>query len=505
MDFALMAPLLAQFEQAIKALEVAAPLSPASHTRTLFIGYSGGMDSELLAATAAAFMQHQGCDVTEERVRYRVCLVHVHHGLSQHADTWVKHCSQRAALYQLPLTVCRVNLDNRAGKSLEAVARDARYQALDDLMAAGDVLLTAHHQDDQLETVLLALARGFGPLGLSAMGAVQAFGAHKWQCRPFLALSRDELEEFAALFAITHIDDESNQDTRFDRNFLRHEIIPKLKQRWPAIARTASRSASLCANEYELLTEEVDVRLQRLEQYSAINGMSLCVSGLAQLSPDWQTQVLRRFIQRRQCPMPSQVQLQQVLMQIHSAKEDAKVSLHVSGCLLRRFGDGLYVATASVSDKARFEVIRQAIVTTLGQTLGQGKEALDLQLLSSQALNSQSQSEPCLRLAYPSVQLEWRLAREGARLRLPHQDEVVSVGYWGDKDISGRLRCHPSFRHQGRELKKMWQELAVAPWIREQVPLVFYNQTLVASGLWVERHALAQDQGAGWLACVTPG
>ncbi|MBV7316243.1 tRNA lysidine(34) synthetase TilS [Shewanella sp. NIFS-20-20] len=451
MSSALMAPVLAQFELGLSAL-------PPKLGRTLFIGYSGGVDSEMLAAAAAAY-QAQHPEQT-------IWLVHVHHGLSDHADTWVAHCQARAQHYQLPLTVRRVALNQAAGQSLEALARDARYHAISELMRGDDVLLTAHHEDDQLETVLLALTRGFGPLGLSAMGALQAFDEDKWQCRPFLAVSRQQLESWAQQLAIPHIDDESNQDTRFDRNYLRHEIIPRLKQRWPAIARTASRSASLCAEEYALLEQEVDSRLAKVIHTSPLNGDSLSIEAMAAFSESWQMQILRRFIQMNHCPMPSRVQLQQALMQMQMAKEDAKVSLQVSGCILRRFAGNIFVAVSRQIEgsKPRLWPLTDAVVS----------------------------------VRIGSLQWQVSFVRDGLRCRAPRQDERVELKYWGDDDISGRLRCHPSFRRQGRELKKMWQELGVAPWLRDDIPLIFYNHRLVASGLWVERDALVSDDAQGW-------
>jgi len=208
----------------------------------MIIAYSGGLDSHvLLHAVAAMRAELTGCEFIA---------VHINHGLSEKAGQWTKHCANQCEVLNITFAHINVDAKNKTGESPEAVAREVRYQAFREFMQPGDCLLTAHHQDDQAETLLIQLLRGAGPRGLAAMPYYSDF-AEGWHARPLLNFSRDELHEYAQqTFSQNQsawIDDESNSDTRFDRNFLRHEIIPKLKARFPGMAATLSRSAGLCA------------------------------------------------------------------------------------------------------------------------------------------------------------------------------------------------------------------------------------------------------------------
>ncbi|MFV0511014.1 MAG: tRNA lysidine(34) synthetase TilS, partial [Shewanella algae] len=315
----------------------------------LWLGYSGGMDSELLAYTLARFRE------THPKTPYQVSLVHVHHGLSRNADAWAAHCRQRAEHYGLNFVLRKVQLELGPRVSIEAEARRARYQAIAEQLNPGDILLTAHHQDDQLETLLLALKRGQGPKGLAAMGQAQhlaftslarisrAESAPCWQLRPMLDSSRAQIEQAVASLELPYINDESNQDTQYDRNFLRAEVIPVLKQRWPSIATTASRSAALCAEQQLLLDEVSTEKLQPLLGRCRFSGVRVLDSaGLKVLSPQWQAQLLRQFIQMQRLPLPAQVQLQQALAQLLDAREDAQLELSFKGLLLKRYGQQIY-------------------------------------------------------------------------------------------------------------------------------------------------------------------
>lgn len=433
-----------------------AQLTPPPGTQ-LVLAYSGGVDSEVLAHGLAQF--------ANRHPEYRYLLVHVHHGLSGNAGRWATHCQRRALVYGLPIKVKQVAVNTGPRVSLEAAARDARYHALAQELTAGDLLLTAHHQDDQLETLLLALKRGLGPKGLAAMGAIQAFHQDKWLLRPLLDISRQQVEQFAVTHTIEHIEDESNLDNRFDRNFLRLEVIPALRARWPAIAVTSARSAQLCAEQQALIDDEVASRLPAMLQETA-NASSpvLDLRLLAQQSAPWRAQLLRGFIDSLGFAMPSAAQLKQVLVQLIDAKEDAKVEIRLNAMVLRRFRHQLYI------DRYQPHAKLAPINIRLSDALSQHWPITD------------------------TASLQAKRCCHGVRLRLPMADERVSVRF----GAPGSLRCHPHFRDKGRELKKLWQELAVPPWMRDQVPLIYFDDHLVAAvGYWVEKRfiALADDVG----------
>ncbi|QYJ87304.1 tRNA lysidine(34) synthetase TilS [Shewanella mesophila] len=444
------------FSPATKIAELVEQLGLAPEAK-LVLAYSGGVDSQVLAVGLAEYAQ--------SHPEFNYLLVHVHHGLSTNAALWAKHCETMATQYDLPIKVKTVKVEAGPRVSIEAAARDARYAVLTQELSAGDLLLTAHHQDDQLETLLLALKRGLGPKGLAAMGRVQVFAEHAYLVRPLLDVQRQEIEEYAKLHDIAHIEDESNQDNRFDRNFLRLDVIPALKARWPSIASTASRSAQLCAEQQSLIDEEVGARLPgMLVKMPNMARPVLDLRLLAQQSQLWRAQLLRGFIDSLGFAMPSSVQLKQLLFQLLAAKEDAKVEIRLKPMVLRRFRHHLYIDRYEASPK----------------------------LMPIEIAINESASEGWL--ITENIKLELNRCDTGVRLRLPQANERVSIRF----GASGSSRCHPHFRDKGRELKKLWQELAVPPWLRDQVPLIYFNDTLVAAaGYWVEKRYLASESEVG--------
>ncbi|QGS59289.1 tRNA lysidine(34) synthetase TilS [Shewanella algae] len=472
----------------------------------LWLGYSGGMDSELLAYTLARFRQ------THPKTPYQVSLVHVHHGLSRNADAWAAHCRQRAEHYGLNFVLRKVQLELGPRVSIEAEARRARYQAIAELLNPGDILLTAHHQDDQLETLLLALKRGQGPKGLAAMGQAQHLAqtpreesAPCWQLRPMLDSSRAQIEQAVASLELPYINDESNQDTQYDRNFLRAEVIPVLKQRWPSIATTASRSAALCAEQQLLLDEVSTEKLQPLLGRCRFSGVRVLDSaGIKVLSPQWQAQLLRQFIQMQRLPLPAQVQLQQALAQLLDAREDAQLELSFKGLLLKRYGQQIY-AMAPLPGAA-FQLLDGAGAT---EDLAANPSKLTLSTKQLQAL-SQVQSLS-VGLVAPWQRLELTLADSGPRVALAQvmAPQLASLGAKVQPSdtaaapelvmgLKGSYRCQPHNRDKGRELKKLWHELGVPPWLRDRVPLLMQNGRLLAlAGGFVERSALASGAEPG--------
>nr|WP_085851151.1 tRNA lysidine(34) synthetase TilS [Klebsiella pneumoniae] len=357
--------------------------------RQLLVAFSGGLDSTVLL--------HQLVLLREQDPSLTLRAVHVHHGLSAHADDWVAHCRQICQQWQVPLVVHHVTLA-RGGLGVEAHARAARYQAFQDTLNAGEVLVTAQHQDDQCETLLLALKRGSGPTGLSAMAPSSAFAGSRL-LRPLLNETRESLRQWALAHQLSWIEDESNQDDTYDRNFLRLRVIPVLRERWPHFSEAVARSASLCAEQEQLLDEMLAAELASLV---AEDG-SLAIAPLATMSPPRRAALLRRWLAGQQAPMPAREVPERLWHEVALAREDAS---------------------------------------------------------------------PCLRLADGLGELT---LQPGGRLRPPSADEPVTVRF----RASGHL--HIVGRHGGRKLKKLWQELGVAPWRRDTTPLLFYGETPIAA------------------------
>ncbi|MBW8182456.1 tRNA lysidine(34) synthetase TilS [Shewanella nanhaiensis] len=431
----------------------------------LVLAYSGGVDSEVLAQGLSSY--------AKSHPEFRYLLVHVHHGLSSNADAWVTHCQKQASDYQLPIEVVQVQVETGPRLSIEAEARRARYKAITSFMDTGDVLLTAHHLDDQLETVLLALKRGLGPKGLSAMGTLQVFDGDKQLLRPLLSVSREQIEAKASSLSLPHIEDESNTDDKYDRNFLRLQIIPKLKSRWSAIATTASRSAALCAQQQAVIDDEVSARLPNfIEQVPHGEGTALNLELLGHQTPNWQALLLRGYIESSGFAPVSQVQLEQLLSQLLTAKPDANLEVRIADMLVRRFREKAYLSSF------RQESYKPRTLSTVELRLER-----DIHLI--QEIN--------IPLS-PNIRVEVIEADGEERVRQPSIEEKVSVRF----SAVGSMRCHPHNRQKGRELKKLWQEYGVPPWERERVPLIFYNEKLVcAVGYWVEHSFQSAEHETG--------
>ncbi|ABZ77514.1 tRNA(Ile)-lysidine synthetase [Shewanella halifaxensis HAW-EB4] len=429
----------------------------------LVLAYSGGVDSEILAHGLAQF--------AKVSPHFECLLVHVHHGLSANADTWAEHCLTQAKHYDLDCTVKRVEVKLAPRLSVEAQARSVRYEALLSELSNNDILMTAHHQDDQLETVLLALKRGLGPKGLSAMGKVQRFNQQHWIIRPLLDCSKDEIEAYAKRYEITHIQDESNFDDKYDRNFLRLDVIPKLKQRWPSIAATTSRSAELCALQQSVLDEEIALKLPNIQLRKG-NDWVLDLERLAQYSSAWQSLLLRGHMDALGFAPPSKVQGEQILAQLLDAKADANVEIRLTDVIIKRFKSEGYFLLPQKN----------------AQYAADKKGLSNIQLNKIEELINRVIELPT------GDNFSTEACQTGLRLRLPLSSEQVSIEF----ALPGSTRCHPHNRSKGRELKKVWQECGLAPWKRGTVPLLCYDGKLVAAvGYWIEKSYLATADDVG--------
>jgi tRNA(Ile)-lysidine synthase len=269
---------------------------------------------------------------------------HVHHGLSPNADSWLAHCASSAAVLGVAFDHRRVTVEK--GKSgTEAAARKLRYAALGDMCRAHGVglLLTAHHLDDQAETVLLQLLRGSGPAGLSGMDAANTAASllgngELVMARPLLPVARTELEAHAAAHGVTWVDDESNSDPRYARNALRHQVMPVLAQAFPGFAQRFARSAAHAQSAQRLLTE-----LATQDLAASLDGDAVDVTRLRSMSLDRIYNMLRHWFGTRGLSMPSTAWLAEMVTQLLEARYDAQLLVTHPDCHVRRHRDRLYL------------------------------------------------------------------------------------------------------------------------------------------------------------------
>lgn len=436
-------------------------LNHIGESTRLVLALSGGLDSRVLLHLLARFK----CDYPQ----YDYLTVHVHHGLSDNADRWLQQCQQWSQQADIPFVAEKVQLELGNRISLEQAARTARYQVLSQHLNSSSLLLTAHHQSDQLETFLLALKRGSGPKGLSAMAMDGKLESARL-LRPMLDASRADMLIYAEQHQLDWIEDESNLDTRFDRNFIRHQVAPILRQRWPNIEKTVARSAALCAQQESLLNELLYERYKRMCSEDG----ALSVSLLKEQSEAARGAILRLWLQEQGFLMPSAKQLTQIWQDVALAQADAAPVFRYGNAHIGRHQQQLWVFGA-IQDLSA-EVLDWDIKQPLTLPDGLGR----LELKARNALESFDATS----LAASSIQT----------LSLPVGYNQIKVTF----SATG-IHAHPQDRQHGRSLKKLLQEYQIPTWQRQRIPfLVDGSELIAAAGLFVGKPYSGADYQLIW-------
>lgn len=402
------------------------------HTKIL-VGFSGGVDSTVLLHGLVRLRD-------EYQLPLELTAIYVHHGLNTKADDWLVHCEQFCQQWNVTFISEKVNVDVKDG-GIENGARAARYQAYRQYLQPQQVLATAQHQDDQAETFLLALKRGSGPAGLSSMPAKMPF-EHSYLLRPLLNITRKQIEIYANQQGLHWIEDDSNQDDRYDRNFLRLHVMPLFTQRWAHFSQAVTRSAALCGEQEALLDELLDSELNLLVD----KNNSLDIDALSTSSVIKRNALLRRWFSCQNRVMPSREQILRLWEEVALAKDGAEPKLRLFQDEVRRYKQRLYLVPVinEPTDKILTWSLSQPLV--LPEALG---------VLIAHSTREQNQK---------------------MAIREPYSSETVTVRFG---------LTQPSLRIVGRELprhsKKIWQELGIAPWRRTRIPLIYYNDTLIAA------------------------
>ena len=402
------------------------------------VAFSGGLDSSVLLHVLAESREQHGKPLLA---------VHVDHRLHADSARWRETCAEAARTLDVDFSAEIVEVDPRAGGGLEAAARDARYAALARHVGDGDWLLSAHHQDDQAETLLLNLLRGSGPIGLAGIGRVRRFAAG-WLVRPLIDTPRAALEAYAESVKLRWLDDPANAEQRFDRNYLRHEILPRLNARWPGVVARLARSAALSGDAASLLDQLAAIDLESVGEGPG----RLSLDALSELSRSRQRNVLRRAMRQAGLPAPSAAQLTVILDELPAARKDAQPAVRWPGGVARRYREGLYLFPADeTEDVPAASLDFSAARVELGHGLGSLVRVPGAPLgLSDEVLDRR---------------LEIRFRRGGESIR-------------------------PRGQTHTRRLKALLQEAGIVPWMRQRLPLVYADDELVAvADLWLAASA----------------
>lgn len=390
--------------------------------RSLLVGYSGGLDSSALLHLLA-----NDADARRNGLR----AIHVHHGLHPDADAWAAHCERECAALGVPLQIVRVEVARNAGLGIEGAARAARHRAFAEALGEGEVLVLAHHRDDQAETFLLRALRGSGVDGLASMRPWRAY-AHGWLWRPFLDAAQDALRDYAATHGMRWIDDPGNTDASFDRNFLRNEVMPLLRQRWPHAADSFARSAALSAQAVDLLDAEDAAALTATHR----DDLTLGIDALRTIPRERRARVLRRWIDDLALPPLPGNGIERIENELLAADDTSQARFDWAGARVQRWRNKLHASR-----------LREPLPRNWSRDWD-GNSPLELPTGDRLELAGADHFETPLRA-------HARLG--GERILLP-----------------GRAHHHA--------LKHVLQERDVPPWQRERMPLLSVGNELLAAG-----------------------
>ena len=394
--------------------------------KSMTVALSGGVDSVVLLHLLHSL---------QKKHRFILNAIHVHHGLSQHADKWVKFCEKLCRDLSVPLDVHYVKLPQKKSLGIEGEARQLRYEKL--LQSKSDLIVLAHHADDQAETFLLQLIRGAGVKGLSSMAH---FDDARRLWRPLLNTSRIDIESYAKQHKLKWIEDESNQNIDFDRNFIRSKVLPILKNRFSHIIKVISRSSSHLAEAQNLLDELAQLDLKK-HLKSIKYKHKLQVKTLNKLSVTRAKNVLRYWLEMNDQLMPSKDLLDELLRQVLHAKKDAELKIELSKDYeIRRYQDEIYLVQKNQNTQKNYEIVWNG--------------------------------EPEI------------LLPNGTKLKFKKvKGRGISLEKIKDKNLiisnrKGGESFKPDSKRPTKKLKQLLQESDLPPWERENLPMIFVGESL---------------------------
>jgi tRNA(Ile)-lysidine synthase len=411
----------------------------------LLVAVSGGLDSMLLLTLLA------------ERVNpERLTAVHINHDISENAENWQAQVAQYCQQLGVVLVTEKITLMH-SGEGLEAEARNARYAVFERLLEPNGLLFLGHHADDQVETVLYRLMRGSGAKGLSGMPNKRVLGKG-YLVRPFLDCAKSALENEAQLRNLVWIEDESNLDDRFDRNYLRNSVIPKISQRWPDYSQSIKQTTELSSESYQLAKELAVIDLQALDLKEERAGWSISIKAFLMLSPLRQKNILRYWSELQRLVPPSMTIIDEVLTSVVSARQDACPEVIWQSQRWSRFKNRLYLLQCTSQEFKAEQIFSWDM-----------QNQLDLDVDSH--LRVDKQKGQGIRSTVKQVEIRFR---------------------------QGGERCKPAGRSHSNSLKKLFLEYELVPWLRDRVPLFYVDEQLIAVGdLWVCEDWLAGSDEIG--------
>ena len=410
------------------------------------IAFSGGVDSTVLL--------HVMKNIIDEKSQIRA--IHINHNIVDNSKVWTKTCKSICKNFGIDIEIISLEVTHK-GYGLEAAARDERYEKLKEKLYENEYLLTAHHEEDQMETVFLRMARGTGLDGLQGINEKYSFG-EGIIFRPMLEVSKTSVMDYAKEHQLKWVEDSSNQDTHFDRNFLRKKIIPQFRERWPSIASSVSRLSQLSAQNIKILNQIAE------EDIGPIANMNeLPLAKLLDKSFERANNMLRYIILANGMSIPSMKTLQDGLKEMLDPETDKSVIAWKDYCI-RKYKNHLYFLSNSDLEPNKVDV---RIPWEIGKTvnLGENIGTIEATFIHGDGLSIEKCKNK-LTISY----------RQGGELIKP---------------IGHRIN---------KSLKNLFQENQILPWMRDKIPLIYYQDELVSvADLWFNQNYVASQNEAGFV------
>lgn len=413
----------------------------------IYIAYSGGLDSHVLLHVL------QTINLLHPELNLKLHAIHINHSIAKEADIWQEHCQNICYNLNIPCFVSKVKAleQCQTGQSLEAVARQLRYETFANLVPPQALLLTAHHADDQAETLLLQMLRGSGPKGLASIADNIDFKFERRLLRPLLIFSREEILLYAQEQNLNWINDTSNNNIDFDRNFLRKDIIPLLKQRWLGFLQTSRRVAINC-HETQCLAETLAEQDYKFTVATTKPYNTLNIEKILTLDNLRQKNLLRYFIQINELPLPSRQKIEQIQTNVLNSRYDAQPLITWQNTEIRRYRNLLYAMKP-----VKF---------------------FDAQKANSLNISWENLTQP-LELPYECGFLKITYLANDAKIldNLPKQTLHIR---WRN----GQEKFRPYNKQHHYSLNKLFQMYNIPPWERNKIPLIYddSNNLLLIAG-----------------------
>lgn len=450
--------------------------------KSYVLAFSGGLDSTVLLNILSMYMHASKEKLYKKSLKIRA--VHINHGLHKKSSNWEKHCFLQCIKHKIPFQSIQIYIKDFSG-GLEAAARRARYQALFNNLKSTEILLTAHHQNDQIETFFLLLKRGSGPRGLSGMQLHTKYRQNSI-IRPLLLCNKSDIKLYAVQNKLEWIEDSSNTDIKYDRNFLRIKIIPVLLKRWPHLMNSISNSMKLCYDQEQLLYECLQESLNRL----ILDDGTLNFTEMLDMSKNKRYFILRSWFSKNYMHMPSIKQITYIWKNIILSKIDSQSELKIENTIIKRFKKNLYfVSNQLESPKKEIALSIKEIFHTKKICL-----PLDLGILFFKPIIFNEklikklkylQEKNFLNKNYEN-KLNFFFKNKFQRIQeniFYLKNRCITVVKYPHcyKNIFLKFKNTQNILYMRKSINKKLKHNAIPPWERSRIPLLFYDNNLISA------------------------